>query len=89
MKGTVHGRDSSQPGLRILAANALKKQKSPRCLGRMLTAACCPESGAFVGLAHPAGFEPTAYRLGVPYFTGFLTFLCVRIFLQNTPAIPG
>ena len=26
---------------------------------------------------------------GVPYFTGFLTFLSVRISLQNTPVFPG
>ena len=26
---------------------------------------------------------------GVPYFTGFLTFLSVRISLQNTPLFPG
>ena len=26
---------------------------------------------------------------GVPYFTGFLTFLSVRISLQNTPGNPG
>lgn len=27
--------------------------------------------------------------LGAPYFTGFLTFLSVRISLQNTPVFPG
>ena len=27
--------------------------------------------------------------LGVPCFTGFLTFLSVRISLQNTPVFPG
>ena len=64
MKRAVHF-NSSQPGFRIFVANA-SKLKSPRCLGRMLSAASCPESGAFVGLAHPAGFEPTAYRLGEP-----------------------
>mgnify|MGYP004675572671 FL=1 len=26
---------------------------------------------------------------GAPYFTGFLTFLSVRISLQNTPLFPG
>ena len=26
---------------------------------------------------------------GAPYFTGFLTFLSVRISLQNTPVFPG
>ena len=26
---------------------------------------------------------------GVPYFTGFLTILSVRISLQNTPVFPG
>ena len=43
------------------------KEKSPRFLSGGLLAAFWLEIGGFsVVLAHPAGFEPTAYRLGVP-----------------------
>lgn len=72
--------------------NLLESKKVPHAF-RHMTLSGAPTAARTRGLSLRSAKKRSPLiplcTLGVPYFTGFLTFLSVRIFLQNTPVFPG
>ena len=81
-----------------------KNRKTPIPERMAVSSSLARNRGFFGGFGAPGGIRTHGLPLrsakkrspleplnthGAPYFTGFLTFLSVRISLKNTPVFPG